>query len=452
MSHLITLNRDQSGKIRPRYSSKTEITSERDFGRLNLDPFSCWDPRKKVSVVPLYLDSVPIRAKDKTPDFELLPSHLRSILSEGILRTSGSRRTDYSVLMVHNTDHDCPEGRTGAILYKGEPTIVSIESKEFVVEAKGVGSYDGNNRRTKSMVRSCGSEQSVDLCGSMPQEEGKTEFENLEILRLARMGLFAQGDMPRAVQLITYATDVEYGYHSDRTNQSYLVRLSPGTQRASFRQNEAFELDDPIKIAESVARNLAQLLMLPSVLTPAIHPENLVRLSGGNYGITDLADATSLYNFDDPKGYYVKQAVLTRFFETPGLNPEAKLTFAKVLVESLGLRFDPQEDLNLSLYRRYFAPRYYAVKKTLLDIDEEIDSISGMIKRDQESSSHAFILRLVKGSLEKEIDFLSDMNDDDARKRVLKLKENLVKIDAILQNPSALAEFKDGEFCRQFYQ
>ena len=187
----------------------------------------------------------------------------------------------------------------------------------------------------------------------------------------------------------------------------------------------------------------------------AIHPENLVRLGDGTYAITDLADCTSLFDLDDPRDFYVNKSMMTKFFETPGLTQAAKDIFATVLAGKLGLRFDGNDNLNLFLWTEYFCLKYFERRKTLLDVDRDIEVIGHRFDKSVISDEPKLIVGLVRGSLEKERKFLEGVSrvDPVAAERMIRLVASLKRIDTLLQDPKLCkGRFTSAESFRALYE
>ena len=157
-NHLVGLVRDEFDRIQRIESLTNRFQSERNISYENIPIFAgpVWLPDRIMQDIPLYVSGERAIERTFTDDYHTLPKDLTAILESGMLRTSGERPTDYSILMSvteHNGNMP-PEGRTGVLLYRGEPVTVEIDGKEFVVEIKGVGCPDGNNTRKEEMTRS----------------------------------------------------------------------------------------------------------------------------------------------------------------------------------------------------------------------------------------------------------------------------------------------------------
>lgn len=339
-TQLIGLIRDSDHKIQPLFSDDSHFMSERQGSwdaeiliNTNFEPdgvATCWEKRKRMVNVPLAVSEDLIRRVRYTEDYNHLPGDLKHIFMRDLLRTTSSNaRSNYSVLMPSTSSDLYPEGRTGVLLCRGEPVIVNIKGKEFIVEIKGVGSPDGNNRKKEPMIREgyCG--QSVERYGGFSAEKGSREFDNLLLLRGTRT--FNEGNCPRAAVLYTFQNDVEYGEPKHRQDQAYLVRLVPSNVRASYNTNPAFPKHDHMKLAESVAKHYAEMMKVGLCHT-AMHPENIL-FTGTRYVLTDMADARLCNEVEEFDSFLVE--VLSLIEEVPGIPDAAVLHFYNTLRNEL---------------------------------------------------------------------------------------------------------------------
>jgi hypothetical protein len=340
--HIMSLLRDETHNIYQVSSNHNWFNSERNNARtveamikMNIDPDglpTCWEEKKKMIAVPLRPSNDLMQKIRWGKEYELLPEEFRSILERDLIRTAPlGTRSDYSVLMASSTSSLYPEGRTGVLLHKNEPVIINIDGKDFLVEIKGVGSPDGNNRKKEPMIREgfCG--ENVERYGGFTERTALREFNNLELLR--DTPTFEEGDCPRAAILITYLNDVAYGEQDQRQNQGYLIRLTPSNVRASFNGNAAFPKHDHMKLAESVARHYVEL-MRKGLYHVSIHPENIL-YTGTRYVWTDLADAWSMDKIPDSEK--LLNAILPTIEEVPGITEAAVKRFYEVIKEELDI-------------------------------------------------------------------------------------------------------------------
>jgi len=340
-SYLMSLLRDENHKIQRLFSHRTDFKSERDRTRqiealisMNLDPDGVgtyWEDRRIMRKVPLASSRDILKRVKSTKDFRFLPKELKYILQKDLLRTAshGANNSIYSVLMPSTKSGLYPEGRTGVLLQNNEPVIVTIDGRDFLVEIKGVGSPDGNNRKKEPMIREgfCG--DSMERYGGLSESKAQREFDNLELMRDTQT--FEDGDCPRAAGLITFLNDVEYGEQGQRQDQGYLIRLTPSNVRASFNTNPAFPKPDHMKLVESVARHYVEM-MKKGLYHVCIHPENIL-FTGSRYVLTDLADVRSMDEVED--GDKLLRQVLPTIDEVPGITEVAVKHFYEIIKQEL---------------------------------------------------------------------------------------------------------------------
>jgi hypothetical protein len=421
--YLIGLTRDESDKIKEVFSPSDIFRSQRNLAFFESAMFYGWNPDRRMQIVPLYLSSERVIKSLFTVDYRCLPNELTDMLKREIIRTSGNTPTKFSVLMsvAESKVGDPPEGRTGAILYNGNPIIVEINGKEFIVEVKGVGSPDGDNTRTRPMIRYGYFGQSVTRYGSVTRSQGEREFKNLEFQRNKGSKTFISGESPRAAALFIYVNDVEYGYDFQREDQAYLLRLSPGNIRSSYNQNPNFpKLKNRGKIlTSSIAKHYAELAKLEGMLLHStIHPENILR-TGSGYVLTDFADCRRLDQIDDPHNFL--SDVLDIIKEVPGIGENAADNFYSTLAQELGVQWDRSTGYNgfiEAIWSGFFAQRVYDIRKgqdkhAQKQIKSGKSLLEPYIQEDKPISD--FFINGVKNFLEKEIDLLQYVNTPEAK-------------------------------------
>lgn len=369
--HLVGLVRDEFNRIQRIEATTPRFQSERNISYDNIPIFAgpVWLPDRVMQIIPLYISAERIVERVHTEDYRKLPKNLTDILESGMLRTSGERQSDYSILMsvTEQNGSNPPEGRTGVLLYKGEPVIVDINGKQFVVEIKGVGCPDGNNSRKEEMTRSGYFGQSVKRYGSATKSEGTRELQNLELQRKKESRTFNQGDAVRAVGLIIYANDVDYGWDAEkRQDQAYLIRLAPSNVRSSYNSNPAFPqvANREILLATTLGQHYAELASLEGILLHStIHPENIL-FTGARYVLTDFADCRRLDQLEDPHDF-LKQ-VLEKVSEVPGLTKKGINKFYETIADGLGVKWDKAtgyEGFIQSIWSGFFAQRVFEARK-----------------------------------------------------------------------------------------
>jgi hypothetical protein len=369
-NHLVGLVRDEFDKIQKLEATTNRFQSERNISYENALIFGPgWLSDRVMQDIPLYLSDERVSERIFTDDYHVLPKDLTSILETGMLRTSGNQATDYSILMSvteHNGGNP-PEGRTGVLLYKGEPIRVEINGKEFVVEIKGVGCPDGDNTRTDEMSRSGYFGQSVKRYGSATEGEGRRELGNIEFQRGKGSKTFQDGDSVRAAGLFIYDNDVDYGWNSDeRQDQAYLIRLAPSNVRSSFNSNPAFPkiADRETLLATTLGQHYAELASLEgTLLHSTIHPENIL-FTGSRYVMTDFADCRRLDQLEDPHDFL--RQVLEKVVEVPGLSEDGVNLFYDTIAIGLGVEWDKQTGYDgfiESIWSGFFSPRVFEERK-----------------------------------------------------------------------------------------
>ena len=425
--YLIGLTRDESNKIKEVFSPSNTFVSQRNLAHYEFAMIYGWNPDRKMQIVPLYLSPERVIKSLFSDDYRCLPSELTDVLKLGIIRTSGNTPTNFSALMsvAESKVGDPPEGRTGAILYNGEPVIVEINGKELIVEVKGVGSPDGDNTRTRSMIRYGYFGQSFTRYGSVTKSQGEREFENLEFQRNKGSKTFISGESVRAAALFIYVNDVEYGYDFQRENQAYLLRLSSGNIRSSYNQNPNFpKLKNRGRtLTSSIAKHYAELAKLEgTLLHSTIHPENVIR-TGSGYVLTDFADCRRLDQIDDSHNFL--NSVLDKIKEVPRISENAVDNFYSTLARELGVQWDRSTGYNgfvEAIWGGFFAQRVYDIRKGQdKHAQKQIKSGKSLLKdyiacyNQKDKPITDFFINGAKNFLEKEIDLLQHVNTTEAK-------------------------------------
>ena len=326
-----------------------------------------WNPHREAQVVPLRVEKPKIKSVSRSQDYQALPHVIKEVFDAGlILRTSTRRESDFSALM-YVTGGSKPEGRTGALLYKGQPIIIISNGKEFIVEIKGIGVGNGNNSITDSQTRSSYVDQGEERWGGFDVDEARIEFRNLEILRNERSKTFDDADSPRAVLLIMY--DGRLKYYGNNTDQGYLLRLSPASVRASFNGNnalpEVFE-NKHNAIARGLAQQFVEMMTLDSLLIHiSAHPENLV-LTNDGYKFTDFSDMRTLAELADP--HEIVRRTFTEYInEITGRTKRDVEEYCRIIAAGLGIKYKDKfrntKALAEEIWRSYVAPSIFEIRK-----------------------------------------------------------------------------------------
>jgi len=258
-----------------------------------------WNPAREAIEIPLAVQNAVVDRLDKSDDWPSLPADLRSIFESGNLLVTSSQKgmSHYSVLMavVPSRNVSGTGGRTGVLLRDGLPIIVVIKGKEFLAELKGVGTPEGGYNYARAYRP--GSPR-----GTLQLEQSEREFRNLESER-RRNPDFQTGDTPRAAAQVKWKKGVAEGGFT----QGFLIRLSPGSIRATFAENEALTPPAGVDRWRDVAFQLLRQfgLLLGRGLLLGTHAENLVVLNNWqSYAMTDLADARELHEFHPLSGSF----------------------------------------------------------------------------------------------------------------------------------------------------
>lgn len=436
---LIGIIRDENDRIQRITSDSTKFHSERDMSHYDFTGSfgEGWMPEREMKTVPLYLSDEQIMDRRYSCNYQFLPTELTTLLERGILRTSGQVQTDYSVLMSVTEKRDKPqEGRTGILLYKGEPVTVNIKGKDFAVEIKGVGSPDGDNTKTDSMVRSSYFGQGVERYGGLDDTEGIREFKNLEILQ-EKSKILLDGEGVRVAALMIYKNDTEYGYKGERQDQAYLIRLTPGNIRSSFNSNPDIpQLSDrELVLTSAIGRHYAELASLDEVLLhDNLHPENILR-TGKGYVLTDFADCRKLVDIRDPHRFLKK--TLDKIREVPRLTNRGINNFYSTITESLGLRWDESTGYDgfiQTIWNGYFAGKVYDLKKgNNQDAQDNIQSHKELLQmRRKKDELHYLDVEGARNFLAEEVEMLEPVKTPEAEESLRIAKERIAYLEGQL--------------------
>jgi hypothetical protein len=142
----ILLQRDDQGRLMPVWSDSVEFESLRPLSDEQ------WKPRRRMETVPaewIVSPSDPGSLTMQTPVVtDWVPDVIKNRLLQGqtlVTRQAADVQAegDWALLMPTSPD-ESPErsGRTGVVLFQKRPVIVAVNGEEFVLEAKGVGTYD----------------------------------------------------------------------------------------------------------------------------------------------------------------------------------------------------------------------------------------------------------------------------------------------------------------------
>jgi len=436
--HFIGLVRDEFGRVQKVLSDSVYYRSERggNYGGRVRNPGQWWRSERVARVAPLSVSLEQVIDQKVTDDYRRLPDHLRETLQQGLLRTSVERSTDYAVLMsVVCADGKVDGGRTGALLYRGEPVIVNIDGKEFVVEIKGVGSADGNNTRTEPIVRRGYFGIFKEKFGSLDKEEGMRELECLEVQRGSSS--FARGDTVRAASLHIYDNI------GDNYKQAYHLRLAPSTVRVSFTGNPAFPEHDAQCLAEDIGQQYAELAQL-GFLHGSLHAENVL-FTGTRYVMTDFGDCSRLEELPDLYDFLSNTLSRDRFREMPGFtNRHIDILYATI-ARGLGISYASERDLWFidDIWSGFFASKVYELRKGT-HVQEHVDEKKASVLDEIEHGDRAWIdnkLRVYPlAFLSREIRVLEHVDAPEAIESLRIARERA----AYLMNADVIKEFKDN--------
>lgn len=434
--HLLAITRDADGKTHPIYADTNRFQSERNIDSSNYGIMfgPGWLADRVMEEIPLYVSGEQVTARRFTADYSRLPSDLTDILNHGILRTSGTIATDYSILMsvTEKNDGKPPEGRTGVLLYQGKPITIQIDGKDFVVEIKGVGCPDADNSRIEQMCRSDYFGQGHEEIGGFDLSEGKREFANLETQRKRKITSFQTGDSIRAAGIFSYETEKTYKTgETKKVRQAYLLRLAPTNIRSSFNSNPNFPKveDREMLLSTSIGQHYAELAKLEeTLLHSTIHPENMV-WTGSRYVLTDFADCRRLADISNPHDFLNK--VLKKVTEVPGLTRLGENNFYATIAKELGVEWNVNTGYNGfidSIWSGYFAQKVYASRKgKTTSADIQIDAAKSLIKlyKRNETQLDRLFVNGAKRFLEKEIDVLEHIPTPEAKASIHVAKQRI---------------------------
>ena len=275
---IIGFMRDSDGLIQPVRSDSNQVHSIREIEKM-FTGLVRWITDRRMTETPLVeFSGNNLKLDLKSQDYDSLPAQLKDMFASGKILITGNNsdkgKSPYSVLMPVAYQNDgVHEGRTGVLLYNGEPVIVKFSGKEFLVELKGVGTPEGgygysNSRR---FIR-----------GGIVPGHTDLEFRNIEADRLGNPR-FAKGDSVRV--------GATFSFDSPKGRQSYLIRFTPGSIRASFRENAGLGIPEGNSVL--LAKKMGEIWgdFISRGLIPSTHFENLVALNGyQDYIMTDYAD------------------------------------------------------------------------------------------------------------------------------------------------------------------
>lgn len=245
--HTLGFMRDDSGHLTPIHSKSNQLNSIRNLGDF-FGFMGGWIADRRLTQIPLSEVSYDNFSIDlKSDDYTALPQSLRKLFEQKkVLVTAASdkaNQSDFSALIpVAHQSNGLHEGRTGVLLYRGEPITVKFEGKEFLVELKGVGTPEGgfDYNYKQRFIR-----------GGLAPSYAQFEFNAIESDRTGNPR-FNEGDSVRVAGSISF--------DSQKGRQAYLIRFSPGSIRSSFRENN--DLNIPDGNGKLLARKLGVALLL----------------------------------------------------------------------------------------------------------------------------------------------------------------------------------------------
>ena len=374
---LIGFMRDSKDRIQPVFSNSSEFQSTRELKtQMGIVLFGTgWNPGREAREIPLTIlgkkEGVHLTKLDKTNDWLMLPDEIKEIFNNGNILVTSSSKLDnrYSVLMAvtPGNQRDRSKGRTGILLKDGVPIIIKIKDKEFIVEIKGVGNAEGGFDADYEVLR-----------GGAQIEESEREFNGLETKRKIGKG-FNQGETVRAVSHIDFRMD-------DSREQGYLIRLSPGSVRATYNKNVAFKTLERAervkKVAYSMGKQMAEFFSEGFI--PCSHPENLIVVDiDRKFIFTDYSDIILINVFPtELEGhsydlYEVIRSSLNTVTEISGYKEHGGFkTFKEGLaggLEEAGkisrdeksklIGLSDFEEIRDFLWKRFFASDYYKARE-----------------------------------------------------------------------------------------
>lgn len=350
---LIGFNRNQDEKIINIFSDSNRVESKRNFGNYDFEKNNnqVWDSVRLAKIVPLNVVEKERRSFKRSGDYPLLPGHLKEILDQKMLFTSVGN-SDYSALMYIGSG-ELPMGRTGVLLYHGEPVVVAIDGKEFIVEIKGIGMPTGKEVKEPMRRTTVFTSRNKKL-GGLEVDEGVREYRNLELIR-NQLYSFVSSDSVRGVALMTYKNEIPYDGGKCH-DQAYLVRLSPSTIRASYR-NSAIVNYDPSLVAQCLGCQLGKLMAMDLVHN-APHPENLVKVNRG-FVLTDFADMRLISEIENPD---IIDEIFECVNEIEGIEGKDIGIFYREFAYGLGIRWSENWiHANIETYREPWSDNFREV-------------------------------------------------------------------------------------------
>ncbi len=363
---LMGFMRDNEEKIQPIFSNVNKFQSVRE----TISIFAGrWEPNRVMSEIPLRIvgqaDGLEIIQTKVSDDWENLPEELKAIIKgKKVLITSNrSENNGYSVLMAvtPSSKYESSKGRSGVLLKNGFPIVIEINGKEFLVEIKGVGNPDGGFDITDQLLR-----------GGAQREESEREWNSLEMKRKAGKK-FETGDTVRAL------ADIDF--RNKGLEQGYLIRLSPGSIRATYNDNVAFpfkkEKENVRKVVYSMGEQMGEFFSEEFV--PASHPENLIVVNDGeSFIFTDYSDILPIHIFPtklESTTYDLKTVVssaLNAVTQIPGYSYDDFKIFLEGVADSLVkvekiteveketmVSFIETKDVSEFLWKKFFMVDYY---------------------------------------------------------------------------------------------
>ena len=278
---LIGLMRDKDDKIQPVFSDTSSFQSTREI-KAAIPLFGTgWNPDREIRELPVAIkgvsEGVRVAEINRTSDWDSIPDEISALFESGRVFVTDSSPNDsgYSVLMAVTPANrsDKSKGRAGSLLKDGLPIVIEIAGKEFILEIKGIGNAEGGFDVDYRLLR--GGAQTV---------ESKREIESLEMKRKVGKA-FDLGDSVRAVADLTLSVNGR--------QQGYLIRLAPGSVRATYNDNEAFKFAESTERVRRVARDMGKQMggYFSEGFIPTSHPENLIVVDQGRKFIfTDYSD------------------------------------------------------------------------------------------------------------------------------------------------------------------
>ena len=297
---LIGFMRDEQGKIQPVFSHSPRLLSVREgisAGR--------WRPGRLVEMVPLAIGGQELGI-DTTENWYYLPSDLKQIFEKHkVLVTAKEVSTPFQLLMYSPQDEERKkrQGRTGVLFRDGLPIIIEIRGKEFIVELKGAGLPSGGFDRENA--------------GAVDIFSAQRELLNLEEEKKGQA--YVHGETVRAAANIRLMG-----------GKGYLVRLSPGSIRSSFQDNDAIPVMKTSRKVYLMSREIGRFFREGKVLMS--HPENfIVDRNGENLISTDYADV-----------FYIQ--VFPKKLEDEDITPKAAIEISLDFIREItGYAKEPHE-------------------------------------------------------------------------------------------------------------